>query len=578
MGALGVARQRYGLDMVPGFSSYLQGVPGAPPPVGQGGGAPAGVLGGLGATAPPGAPAGSLPAGRAAAPGQPAASEDPYQLGPQTANTMYGIPLPPLQAVAVFSSKDPDAALKSAEDARRQNIYEVASTMPWEQAVRTLYRQGYLDVARAGTLLSTPADKQAQLIQAMASPDAYMGLRNAGIRGGVQPTPEGDSRLRADHRSGRPAAGGGEWRQGVGRGSSGWRAEGFRHTRYRRRFRRSGPRRPACCPGRGYDPADPRNETALASIGDPRLPVTGRDGSGGEQRFCAGAGGLWDGRERRLPGGSKTGPVPDGAAGEIGMFQSSLALARIWATRPRRSATRRRTRWPAPPISASRSTGAAMSRLASKATTPATRPGRLPTTSRSGGGIPAIRSARRRGPWVSCSGSGRHCDGGHCCPKRSAPGNEAACRGSGRQRRAGHGRFPAGSERHDDHAAEQRCGRGPGPGRQDGTGDEPGRRTARRPDRRRSAECGRPWDRRQDADPPIPRRGIESRDRPAQHMAAGAGELPPVHRRRERQGGRADCAWHGPGGRAEGGQVRSADTSPVSCGKATRAAASTSRG
>ena len=145
MGALGVARQRYGLDMVPGFSSYLQGVPGAPPPVGQGGGAPAGVLGGLGATAPPGAPAGSLPAGRAAAPGQPAASEDPYQLGPQTANTMYGIPLPPLQAVAVFSSKDPDAALKQAEDARRQNIYEVASTMPWETAVRTLYGQGYFD-------------------------------------------------------------------------------------------------------------------------------------------------------------------------------------------------------------------------------------------------------------------------------------------------------------------------------------------------------------------------------------------------------------------------------------------------
>jgi hypothetical protein len=181
-GALNVARARYGLSMVPGFQDALAGVPGAPAPVGGASALAPAMSGGGGATP---AASGTAPVSGGAAPG------GASSLGPQVANTMYGVPLPPLQAMAVFSAQNPDAALKTAEEARRSRLYELANSgLPWDQAITTAHSEGYLDTPTATTLLGHE-DKRAQFVQALATPDAYMSLRGAGIRAGVQPTTQG---------------------------------------------------------------------------------------------------------------------------------------------------------------------------------------------------------------------------------------------------------------------------------------------------------------------------------------------------------------------------------------------------
>ncbi len=150
-------------------------------PTGQGGAAPVAPV----ASAPLGPPppaAGDAGGGATAAPtaathstGMPPPGQPIGQpIGPYGAvQTMYGVPLPAGQTMAVLSAADPSAALKSAMEMRRQRLLELMSQPDWSQGVTQAYQEGWMDPQHYQAMVGQPQMRQAALM-GLASPDAYM--------------------------------------------------------------------------------------------------------------------------------------------------------------------------------------------------------------------------------------------------------------------------------------------------------------------------------------------------------------------------------------------------------------------
>lgn len=150
-------------------TSYLPAAPtdagGVPGPQG---GAPA--AGGE-APASGGAPTAATHSSGMPPPGQPIGS----RVGPYDAvQTMYGVPLPAGQAMAVLSAADPSAALKGAMETRRQRLQELLNQPNWDQGVTQAFQEGWMDPQHYQQMVGHENVWRQASLNGLASPDAYM--------------------------------------------------------------------------------------------------------------------------------------------------------------------------------------------------------------------------------------------------------------------------------------------------------------------------------------------------------------------------------------------------------------------
>jgi len=89
--------------------------------------------------------------------------------------TMYGVPIPRGQALAVVMSQDPSAALKSAMELRRDRLQELLSQTDWQQGVTQAYQEGWMDPQHYQQYLQHP-ELRAAALQTLIDPGKYQDL------------------------------------------------------------------------------------------------------------------------------------------------------------------------------------------------------------------------------------------------------------------------------------------------------------------------------------------------------------------------------------------------------------------
>lgn len=165
----GIENQLKGLNLARmGWVFDEAGIP-HPPVGGQGAG---GVPGG-------GLPGGTAPVGGAAA-GTAAPSSGSSYPG-EMAMKHLGQPLPPLLAATVMTAADPSAALKTANETRRQTIFSTVSGSPPEaypQAMEQLFRTGYITPDMMRDAIAHPEGRQ-RIMAATQNPEAYQSMITA---------------------------------------------------------------------------------------------------------------------------------------------------------------------------------------------------------------------------------------------------------------------------------------------------------------------------------------------------------------------------------------------------------------
>lgn len=149
-------------------TSYL---PAAPT---DAGGAP-GPQGGASAAAGEAPASGGAPTAATHSSGMPPSGQPiGEKVGPYGAvQTMYGVPLPAGQTMAVLSAADPSKALQSAMEARRQRLFELMSQPDWQQGVTQAYQEGWMDPQHYQAMVGHPEIRQAALA-GLSTPEGYM--------------------------------------------------------------------------------------------------------------------------------------------------------------------------------------------------------------------------------------------------------------------------------------------------------------------------------------------------------------------------------------------------------------------
>lgn len=166
-------------------TGYLYGLAGIPTGAASGGAAPAdgGVLG----SAPGGAAPAPALGGATAAAGN---SQSSYP--GQTGAVQLGVPLPPLVAATVLTAKDPAAALKTAQETRRQAVFSAVSSAPPEAypaVMQGLYQAGWVTPDMLQNALQHP-EGRGRIIAATLTPEAYQGAQTAANGAGMRISPD----------------------------------------------------------------------------------------------------------------------------------------------------------------------------------------------------------------------------------------------------------------------------------------------------------------------------------------------------------------------------------------------------
>lgn len=138
------------------------------------------IIGGAGAPGQSGT--GYLPpvasGGGGVAPGAPSGADGGSQPGQKVSpygavQTIYGVPLPMGQSLAVTMAADPSAALKSAMESRRTRLFELLQQPDWHQGVTQAYQEGWMDPQHYQMLLNAPQSRSA-VLQGLSDPTSYM--------------------------------------------------------------------------------------------------------------------------------------------------------------------------------------------------------------------------------------------------------------------------------------------------------------------------------------------------------------------------------------------------------------------